>query len=123
VNRKHEKRDIADIRTLLREYGDAVNEDRLYGAELNVLEAEGCDFELAGARLIGRDAAGVISEDRRRRARDTLESEPLMEELTNQFIVSSMRNGPEHLRRCELLVSKLREGFLSVAQLKSGNCF
>lgn len=115
VDRKHEKRDAADIHTLLKEYGDAGNEDRLYGEELNVLEAEGYDFELAGARLIGRDAAGVISEDTRKRARDILESDPQMEELTNQIIVSSVRNDPEHVRRCELLVSKLREGFLKAA--------
>jgi predicted nucleotidyltransferase len=98
---------------LLKEYGDAGNEDRLYGAELNILEAEGYDFELAGARLIGRDAAGVISEDTRERVREILESAPLMEQLTNQIIASSMRNDLEHLRRCELLVSKLREGFLT----------
>ena len=115
VDRKHEQRDVADIHTLLKEYGDAGNEDRLYGADVNVLEAEGYDFELAGARLIGRDAAGVISEDTRKRVRDILESDPQMEELTNQIIVSSMRNDPEYLRRCELLVSKLREGFLSMA--------
>ena len=65
--------------------------------------------------MCGQDAAGVISEDTRNRARDILESEPLMEELTNQIIVSSIRNEPEHLRRCELLVSKLREGFSTVA--------
>jgi predicted nucleotidyltransferase len=115
VDRRHEKRDVADIYTLLKDYGDAGNEDRLYGAELSVLEVEGYDFELAGARLIGRDAAGVISEDTRKRVRDILESEPLMEQLTNQIIVSSMRNTPEHFRRCELLVSKLREGFLTMA--------
>jgi predicted nucleotidyltransferase len=97
----------------LKEYGDAGNEDRLDGAELNILEAEGYDFELAGARLIGRDAAGVISEDTRKRAPEILESDPLREQLTNQIIVSSMRNDLEHLRRCELLVSKLREGFLT----------
>ena len=113
VDRKYERRDVADIRTLLKEHGDAGNEDRLYGAELNILEAEGYDFELAGARLIGRDAAGAISEDTRKRAREILESDPLMEQLTNQIIVSSMRNDLEHLRRCELLVSKLREGFLT----------
>ena len=37
VARKHEKRDAADIHTLLKEYGDAGNEDRLYGEEVNVL--------------------------------------------------------------------------------------
>jgi len=81
ADRKHEKRDAADIHTLFKEYGDAGNEDRLYSAELNVLEAEGYDFELAGARLIGHDAALVISPDTRNRVRNILQSEPLMAEL------------------------------------------
>jgi len=113
VDRKHEKRDAADIHTLLKEYGDAGNEDRLYGEELNVLEAEGYDFELAGASLIGHDAALVISPDTRNRVRDILQSEPLMAELTNQIIVLSIRNDSEYIRRQESLVSKLRQGFLS----------
>jgi len=112
VDRKHEKRDAADIHTLLREYGDAGNEDRLYGEELKILEAEGYDFELAGARLVGRDAARVISPDTRSRARAILESEALMTELVNQIVVLSVRSDSEHIRRCEMLVSKLREGFL-----------
>ena len=115
VDRKHEKRDAADIHTLLKEYGDAGNEDRLYGEHLNVLEAEGYDFELAGARLIGGDAARVISQDTRNRARAILESDSQMEELTHQIIGSSVRTDPEHFRRCELLVSKLREGFMEAA--------
>ena len=112
MDRKYERRDAADIHTLLKEYGDAGNEDRLYGEELNVLEAEGYDFELAGARLIGRDAALVVAEDTRESVRDILRSDSRMEELSNQIIASSLSNNPEHVRRCELLVSKLREGFL-----------
>jgi predicted nucleotidyltransferase len=112
VDRKYEKRDAADIHTLLKEYGDAGNEDRLYGEELNVLEAEGYDFELAGARLIGHDAARVISPDTRNQVRAILESEPQMAELTNQIIILSVRSDSEHIRRCESLVSKLRQGFL-----------
>jgi predicted nucleotidyltransferase len=81
----------------------------------SVLEAEGYDFELAGAQLIGRDAAGVISEDTRKRARETLESDPRMEELTNQIVVSSARNNPEHVRKCELLVSRFRDAFLEAS--------
>src|SRR5215469_12493808 len=52
VDRRHEKRGAPDIYTLLRQYGDAGNEDRLYGEEMSLLEAEGYDFELAGARLM-----------------------------------------------------------------------
>lgn len=112
LDRKQEKRDAPDIYTLLKDYGDAGNEDRLYGEALNILEAEGYDVEIAGARLLGGDAAAVISADTRRRVRDILESDREMEELTNQIIVVWARNDPEHVRRCELLVSKLRQGFL-----------
>jgi predicted nucleotidyltransferase len=115
TDRKHEKRDAPDIYTLLGQYGDAGNEDRLYGEDMSVLEAEGYDFELAGARLIARDAARVVSVDTQKRLRTILESDALMEELTNQIIVSSPRNDPEHARRCEMLVRKLREGFLLAA--------
>jgi predicted nucleotidyltransferase len=112
LDRKQEKRDAPDIYTLLKDYGDAGNEDRLYGEALSILESEGYDVEIAGARLLGGDAAAVISADTRRRVRDILESDREMEELTNQIIVVSARNDPEHAGRCELLVSKLRQGFL-----------
>jgi predicted nucleotidyltransferase len=75
-------------------------------------EAEGYDFELAGARLIGRDAVRVLSADTQQGLRTILESDTLMEELTNQIIVSSGRNDPEHVRKCEMLIRKLREAFL-----------
>jgi predicted nucleotidyltransferase len=113
-DRKHEKRDAPDIYTLLKEYGEAGNEDRLYGEELNVLEAEGYDFELAGARLIARDAARVVSEDTRTRVREILESDALMEDLTNQIILLSARNDVAHVSRCEMLIRTFREGFLHV---------
>jgi predicted nucleotidyltransferase len=115
-DRKHEKRDAPDILTLLKDYGDAGNEDRLYGEALNILEGEGYDFEIAGARLLGNDAAAVVSADTRRRVRDILASDREMGDLTNQIIMLSARKDPEHLRRCELLVSKLRQGFLQVPE-------
>src|ERR1700730_13223045 len=114
LDRKQEKRDAPDIHTLLKEYGDAGNEDRLYGEALNILEAEGYDVEIAGARLLGGDTAVVVSADRRGRVRDILESDREREALTNQIIMLSARHNPEHVRRCELLVSKLRKGFLQV---------
>jgi predicted nucleotidyltransferase len=112
LDRKQEKRDAPDIYTLLKDYGDAGNEDRLFGEALNILEAEAYDVEIAGARLLGRDAAAVISADTRGRVRDILASDGQMEELTNQIIVVSARSGPEHARQCELLVKKMRQGFL-----------
>jgi predicted nucleotidyltransferase len=98
LDRKQEKRDAPDIYTLLKDYGDAGNEDRLYGDALNILEEEGYDVEIAGARLLGGDAAAVISADTRGRVRDILASDREMEELSNQIIVVSARNDPEHAR-------------------------
>jgi predicted nucleotidyltransferase len=113
IDRKHERRDAADILTMMNEYGEAGNEDRLYGEASSVLEAADYDFELAGARLLGSDAAGAISNQSNKLVRSILDSEPQMEELTNQLIASSPRHGEEHVRTCELLVLKFREGFLS----------
>lgn len=72
-DRKHEMRDAPDIYTLLRQYGDAGNEDRLFGEDINVLEAEGYDFELAGARLIAHDAARMVSLDTQKHLRGMIE--------------------------------------------------
>ena len=54
-------RDAIDLATLLRQYGTAGNEDRLYGAEIGVLEAVNYDFDLAGARLLGVDAGRIAA--------------------------------------------------------------
>lgn len=112
LDRKYERRDADDIHTILRQYGEAGNEDRLYGDEVRILESENFDFELAGARLIGSDAAHIISAETKRRIGDVLRSDEQMLDLANQIITSSRRSDAEHVRRCELLVAKMREGFL-----------
>ena len=79
---------------------------------MSLLEAEGYDFELAGARLIARDRAHAVSDDTRKPLLEILKSDSLMEELTNQIIVSSERSDSEHVRKCEALVAKMRHEFL-----------
>ena len=108
--RKHENRDAVDIYTLLKQYGDAGNEERLYGTEVAILEAEGYDFEIAGARLIGFDATRILSPDTRSRVSRILESDQLVRQLIRQV---SLRSDAEHLQRCELLVRKFCDAFLS----------
>ena len=63
------------------------------------------------ARLLGT-AAAVISADTRKRVWVILESDREMDDLTRQIVVLSGRKDSEHARRRELLVSKLRQGFL-----------
>lgn len=112
LDRKQEKRDASDIHTLLKQYGDAGNEERLYGEAVSLLEAENFDVEIAGARLLGQDVAVVLCEDTKARAKEILESEQQMEELTQHIVLLSGRNDTEHIAQCELLVNKLRQGFL-----------
>lgn len=57
LDRRHEtNKDAIDLLLLLRRYSAAGNEDRLYDTEVDLLTAAGFDPELAGARLLARDA-------------------------------------------------------------------
>jgi predicted nucleotidyltransferase len=62
-----DSKDAVDLALLLRQYGAAGNEDRLYGAEMAVMEAVSYDLDLAGARLLGRDAARITGAETRTR--------------------------------------------------------
>lgn len=53
-----------------------------------------------------------MSDDTRKPLGEILKSDSLMEELTNQIIVSSERSDSEHVRKSEALVAKMRHEFL-----------
>jgi predicted nucleotidyltransferase len=58
LERRHETDDDAgDLLLLLRRYGAAGNEERLYAEETELFRSCGFDPELAGGRLLARDAA------------------------------------------------------------------
>ncbi len=69
------EKDIADLALLLRNYGQAGNDERLYGDHSNWLEAEGFDLERAGARLLGHDMAEMMNDRTQRAILDILERE------------------------------------------------
>ncbi|MHB9100913.1 MAG: nucleotidyl transferase AbiEii/AbiGii toxin family protein [Sulfuricella sp.] len=56
-------KDAIDLVSLLRDYHEAGNENRIYEEEgaLAALETAGYDIELAGAWLLGKDAAAMVS--------------------------------------------------------------
>jgi len=114
VDRKGERRDAEDIHTLLKQYGDAGNEDRLYGEHLDILEAEMFDFELAGAVLLGFDAANSTSAATHRQLSEILNSDDQMSQLTNQMIATSSSLDRDTAPRCEFLIQKLRQGFFGL---------
>ena len=54
-------KDISDFSLILRKYAQAGNEERLFDELQDLLAQEGFDLELAGARLLGREMAVVMS--------------------------------------------------------------
>ncbi|RLB80933.1 MAG: hypothetical protein DRH17_10575 [Deltaproteobacteria bacterium] len=73
-DRHHEfpTKDAVDIATLLKYYSQAGNEDRLFDSHSDLMETEGFDFEFAGARLLGRDMAEIMSSKTKKTVLDIL---------------------------------------------------
>ncbi len=61
--RHHEypTKDAVDIALLLKYYPDAGNEERIFNEHKDLMEIEDFDFELAGARMLGRDMANIMN--------------------------------------------------------------
>lgn len=93
---------------------DAGNEDRLFGEHLDILEAEGFNVEPAGALLLGLDASQCISDSTRERLAEILTSDRQKTQLTNRMIASSRGLDRDTAPQYELLVRKLRQGFLGL---------
>jgi len=58
-------KDALDLATLLRQYSAAGNEERLFAEEIGLLEALSYNLDLAGPRLLGKDAARIITPETR----------------------------------------------------------
>ena len=56
-----DSKDAMDLGTILHQYFDAGNLERMYERELKILAAVGYDLELAGSRLLGRDVRAVAT--------------------------------------------------------------
>jgi len=77
-----DRRDATDLATILQLYADAENEDRIFGTDVQVLEHTNYDFHLAGARLLGVDAARIAAPATRRQILALLDDPARMERLT-----------------------------------------
>ena len=81
--------DAADIYRLLTTYADAGNIDRLYGQEMDLLEAVGFDMQLGGAVLLGRDVAHRCAPRAITLIRSVLKSEQTFERLIRDMMRTS----------------------------------
>jgi len=62
-NPARRRRDATDLFLLMRSYIDAGNLDRLYDQETDLFDGGDFDYELASARLLGRDMAKISRTD------------------------------------------------------------
>ena len=65
-------KDAVDIATLLKYYADAGNDERMYDEHSDLVELENFEFELSGARMLGRDMAKIMSPQTKRMVLDIL---------------------------------------------------
>jgi predicted nucleotidyltransferase len=68
-------KDARDLAHILKEYLDAGNYERLLEDHMDLVEVEEFDYVLAGARLLGRDMAGIGKPETIERVREILARE------------------------------------------------
>jgi predicted nucleotidyltransferase len=86
-------RDAIDLAFILEGYLDAGNADRLYEKHLDIVDAEGSDYERAGARLLGRDIAKIGAPETIKRIREILAKETSDEGRHSLLIPGMMPRG------------------------------
>ncbi len=109
--RTENDKDAADLFLLLTYYADAGNLDRLYEQEMPLLEAAGFDLVLAGAQLLGRDAARICQAETRRQVSALLGSERLVDDLITQMGRTGFSDDAQAQRISDLLTG-FRRSFL-----------
>ena len=88
-----ESKQAQDVLRLIETYGDSGNEDRLYNDKIDLLEAEGFDFLLAGARLLAQDALSLAAPSTVEIVRALLRDSKRMNTFQSQMSGSIIRLG------------------------------
>jgi len=105
-----DSRDAIDLATLLRQYGAAGNADRLYGAEIGVLEAVSYDFDLAGARLLGMDAGRIVAPSTRKQIVTLFDDSARVDRLV-LHLAQGLRAAQSALAEAGQLLAQFQAGF------------
>ncbi|MDP2783650.1 MAG: nucleotidyl transferase AbiEii/AbiGii toxin family protein [Sulfurimicrobium sp.] len=107
---QEDPKDAIDLVSLLRQYNEAGNQERVYEDAVAALEAVGYDVELAGAWLLGHDAAVLSSPATRSQLNSLLAKSPLVEHLVTDMS-RAMRARDDALDYSRALLEQFLEGF------------
>jgi predicted nucleotidyltransferase len=108
-----DSRDARDFALLLRSYGEAGNEDRLYGDEISLLEAVGYNIDLAGARLLGKDAARIVAAPTRAQVVALL-NDPARRERLTKDVARGLRQAEDRHSEAEAVIAEFRHGLAKI---------
>lgn len=103
-------RDAVDLTTLLRLYASAGNEDRLFAEDLDLLAAVNYDLDLAGPRLLGKDASRIVTVATRQRAVALLDDEVRLYRLVSDM-ARACRGVEDPVAAAEALIGQFAAGF------------
>ena len=111
-------KDATDFLALAQAYATAGNMDRLYDEEAGLLEMAGHDPDLAGAALLGKDAAMLCSPGTAQQVRVILaDPEPMLDALLRVRNQLAMGGDAQRLRA---FIAGYRNGFLGQRDAERG---
>jgi Uncharacterized protein conserved in bacteria len=108
-------KDAEDLLFIMHEYERAGNFDRLYANELDLLQEELFDTQLASIRLLGKDMAMMSDKDTEMEIRSILDAET---QSPHKLIIDMIRGRQIFERNFEainLQLEKLKQGFTEVS--------
>lgn len=104
-----DSRDARDFAILLHSYSEAGNEDRLYGIEMPLLQSVGYNVDLAGPRLLGKDAARIIAPSTRAQVVALLD-DPARRERLARDMASVLRQAEEPSAEADAAIAQFKSG-------------
>lgn len=102
-------KDAHDLYQIMTKYADAGNVDRLYGAEFTLLETADYAPEIAGACLLGKDAALLASETTYQQLMAILEQD---NERLALEMVKSIRHADDAQAKVDVRMRQFKAGML-----------
>lgn len=108
-----DRRDATDLVTIMRRSAEAGNEDRLYGEEANVLETVAHNVDLAGPRLLGKDAGRIIADGTREQLFALLRDDAVVQRLVKDM-ARAIRGVEDSITEAETLLAQFRSGLEEV---------
>jgi predicted nucleotidyltransferase len=108
-----DSRDALDFGVLLHSYGDAGTEDRLFGEEMPLLEAVDYNIDLAGPRLLGKDATRIMAPSTRAQIVALLDN-PARRDRLAKDMAKVFRGAEDPIAKADVAIAQFRTGLAEI---------